>query len=65
MLRALLLDLDGTLVDTPQAIVDVAQSTLAALGLPSADPQAIKDTSTSRRGFRRCSIPACAKASKN
>ena len=44
MLRALLLDLDGTLVDTPQAIVDVAQGTLAALGLPAADPQAIKDT---------------------
>ena len=44
MLRALLLDLDGTLVDTPQAIVDVAQGTLAALGLPPADPQAIKDT---------------------
>ena len=32
MLKALLLDLDGTLVDTPQAIVDVAQATLAALG---------------------------------
>jgi HAD superfamily hydrolase (TIGR01509 family) len=44
VLRALLLDLDGTLVDTPQAIVDVAQSTLAALGLPPADPQSIKDT---------------------
>ena len=44
MLRALLLDLDGTLVDTPQAIVDVAQGTLAALGLPAADPKAIKDT---------------------
>ena len=44
MLKALLLDLDGTLVDTPQAIVDVARSTLAALGLPPADPQAIKDT---------------------
>jgi len=42
--RALLFDLDGTLVDTPQAIVDVAQSTLAALGLPPAEPQAIKDT---------------------
>jgi HAD superfamily hydrolase (TIGR01509 family) len=44
VLRALLLDLDGTLVDTPQAIVDVAQGTLAALGFPPADPQAIKDT---------------------
>ena len=44
VLHALLLDLDGTLVDTPQAIVDVAQGTLAALGLPPADPQAIKDT---------------------
>lgn len=41
--RALLLDLDGTLVDTPQAIVDVTQATLAALGLPPADPQAIRD----------------------
>jgi phosphoglycolate phosphatase len=44
VLKALLLDLDGTLVDTPQAIVDVAQSTLAALGQPPADPQAIRDT---------------------
>ena len=44
MLKALLLDLDGTLVDTPQAIVDVAQGTLAALGLPAADPQVIRDT---------------------
>jgi len=43
VLKALLLDLDGTLVDTPQAIVDVTQATLAALGLPAADPQAIKD----------------------
>ena len=43
MLRALLLDLDGTLVDTPQAIVEVTQSTLAALGLPAADPQRIRD----------------------
>ncbi|MGZ6143264.1 MAG: HAD family hydrolase [Myxococcales bacterium] len=42
--KALLLDLDGTLVDTPQAIVDVAQATLAALGVPPADPQAIRDT---------------------
>jgi phosphoglycolate phosphatase len=44
VLRALLLDLDGTLIDTPQAIVDVAQATLAALGLPPAEPQAIRDT---------------------
>lgn len=43
MLKALLLDLDGTLVDTPQAIVDVTQSTLAALGRPPADEQAIRD----------------------
>jgi len=43
MLRAVLLDLDGTLVDTPQAIVDVTQSTLAALGLPPAEPQRIRD----------------------
>ena len=43
MLRALLLDLDGTLVDTPQAIVEVTQSTLAALGLPEADVQRIRD----------------------
>jgi phosphoglycolate phosphatase len=44
VLRALLLDLDGTLVDTPQAIVDVMQATLAALGRPKAEPQAIRDT---------------------
>jgi len=43
MLRAVLLDLDGTLVDTPQAIVEVSQSTLAALGLPPADAQRIRD----------------------
>jgi phosphoglycolate phosphatase len=43
VLKALLLDLDGTLVDTPQSIVDVTQSTLAALGLPPADPQKIKE----------------------
>jgi phosphoglycolate phosphatase len=43
MLRAVLLDLDGTLVDTPQAIVDVTQSTLAALGLPPAEPQRVRD----------------------
>jgi phosphoglycolate phosphatase len=43
VLRALLLDLDGTLVDTPQAIVDVTQATLAALGRPPADAQAIRN----------------------
>jgi phosphoglycolate phosphatase len=44
MLKGVLFDLDGTLVDTPQAIVEVAQSTLAALGQPPADPQVIRDT---------------------
>jgi phosphoglycolate phosphatase len=43
VLQAVLLDLDGTLVDTPQAIVEVTQSTLAALGLPEADAQKIRD----------------------
>ena len=43
MIRAVLFDLDGTLVDTPQAIVDVTQGTLAALGRPPADAQAIRD----------------------
>jgi phosphoglycolate phosphatase len=42
-LKALLFDLDGTLVDTPQAIVDVTQETLAALGRAPADPQQIRD----------------------
>jgi phosphoglycolate phosphatase len=42
-LRALLFDLDGTLVDTPQAIVEVTQATLAEMDLPPADAQAIKD----------------------
>jgi phosphoglycolate phosphatase len=43
VLKALLLDLDGTLVDTPQAIVEVTQATLAALGRGPADPQKIRD----------------------
>lgn len=43
MLKALLLDLDGTLIDTPQAIVEVTQATLRQMRLPPADPQAIKD----------------------
>jgi phosphoglycolate phosphatase len=43
MLKALLLDLDGTLIDTPQAIVEVTQATLREMRLPPADPQAIKD----------------------
>src|SRR5260370_26480454 len=42
-LRALLFDLDGTLVDTPQAIIEVTQATLAEMNLPPADVQAIKD----------------------
>jgi phosphoglycolate phosphatase len=43
LLRAVLFDLDGTLVDTPRAIVGVTQSTLAALGRPNADEQEIRD----------------------
>ncbi len=43
-LRALLFDLDGTLVDTPQAIIEVTQATLAEMNLPPADVQAIKDS---------------------
>ena len=34
MLKAALLDLDGTLIDTPQAIVEVAQATMGELGRP-------------------------------
>jgi phosphoglycolate phosphatase len=44
VLQALLFDLDGTLVDTPQAIVEVTQATLRALGRDPPDPQAIRDT---------------------
>jgi phosphoglycolate phosphatase len=44
VLQALLLDLDGTLVDTPQAIVEVMQATLLELGRPKLPPQAIRDT---------------------
>jgi phosphoglycolate phosphatase len=44
VLQALLLDLDGTLVDTPQAIVDVTQGTLKALGHQPLPPQIIRDT---------------------
>lgn len=43
VLKALLLDLDGTLVATPQAIVDITQATLAVLGRPPVDAQIIKD----------------------
>jgi phosphoglycolate phosphatase len=43
LIRAALFDLDGTLVDTPRAIVEVTQSTLAALGLPRANEQQIRD----------------------
>jgi phosphoglycolate phosphatase len=44
VLKALLFDLDGTLVDTPQAIVDVMQATLEALGRAPLPPQEIRDT---------------------
>jgi phosphoglycolate phosphatase len=44
VLKALLFDLDGTLVDTPQAIVDVMQATLKALGRAPLPPQEIRDT---------------------
>ena len=44
LLQALLLDLDGTLIDTPQAIVDIAQATLAALGRDPLPAQQIRDT---------------------
>ena len=43
MLKALLLDLDGTLIDTPAAIVEITQATLAEMRLPPADEQAIKN----------------------
>jgi phosphoglycolate phosphatase len=43
MLRAVLFDLDGTLVDTPKVIVEVTQATLAALGRPPAPEQEIRD----------------------
>jgi phosphoglycolate phosphatase len=44
VLQALLFDLDGTLIDTPQAIVDVTQATLKALGREPLPAQAIRDT---------------------
>jgi phosphoglycolate phosphatase len=43
VLKALLFDLDGTLLDTPQAIVDVAQATLARVGRAPVDVQRIRD----------------------
>lgn len=43
MLKALLLDLDGTLIDTPQAIVDVTHEVFGRLRLPPPDPQAIRE----------------------
>jgi phosphoglycolate phosphatase len=43
VLQALLFDLDGTLVATPQAIVEVTQATLAALGRAPAEERAIRD----------------------
>lgn len=43
MLEAVLFDLDGTLVDTPQAIIDVTQATMAALGREPVPVQEIKN----------------------
>lgn len=43
-LKAVLLDLDGTLVDTPHAIVDICQRTLGELGHPPADEALIRST---------------------
>jgi phosphoglycolate phosphatase len=43
VLEAVLFDLDGTLVDTPQAIIDVTQATMAALGREPVAVQEIKN----------------------
>lgn len=42
-LDALLLDLDGTLIDTPAAIVEITHATFAELNLPPPDAQLVKD----------------------
>ncbi|MBH0247348.1 HAD family hydrolase [Streptomyces cavourensis] len=44
MTRPVLFDLDGTLVDTPNAIVENFTATLAALGVPAVFPEEIRAT---------------------
>ncbi|MBO1287260.1 HAD family hydrolase [Streptomyces albidoflavus] len=44
MTRPVLFDLDGTLVDTPNAIVENFTATLAELGAPAASPEEIRST---------------------
>jgi len=42
MIKYLIFDFDGTIADTETGIVSTVQATLAALGLPPADPAVIK-----------------------
>lgn len=44
MLKAVLFDLDGTLIDTPVVIVETAQAVLLALGRGPGDSEAIRAT---------------------
>lgn len=44
MLRAVLFDLDGTLIDTPGVIVETAQAVLRSLGRGEADPARVRAT---------------------
>jgi len=43
LLDALLLDLDGTLIDTPAAIVEITNATFEELRLPPPDAQVVKN----------------------
>jgi pseudouridine-5'-phosphate glycosidase len=42
--RAVIFDLDGTLVDSPRAIVETFTAAFAAMGVPAKDPSAIRAT---------------------